>query len=117
MTKTSSQKEFFLSEDEIAPIYMGYGGCLATDKIVCEGMKVGYMFRESPITPLDSGWRFFSGDEDKNYMNNNLKHGVYDLNTIVNYDPDIMELLSANIGSKFERNCSGVFEKIPFELR
>ena len=50
-------------------------------------------------------------------MNNNLNHGVYDLNTIVNYDPDIMELLSANIGSKFERNSSGVFEKIPFELR
>ena len=52
----------------------------------------------------DSGWRFFAGDEDQEYMNNPNNHGVYDVNTIVNYDPDILPYLDSAFGAAYERD-------------
>ena len=44
-------------------------GCLVSDKITKEGWKIGYMKREEPNDNYpDSGWRFYKGDEDENYM-------------------------------------------------
>ena len=97
------RKRFKLKRHEIAPVALGRGGCLSTDRIVVDGKPVGYMYREAPHNELDSGWRFFAGDEDPSYMANNLRHGVYDVNTIVNYDPDILPFLDAVVGSRFER--------------
>lgn len=105
-------KTFFLRADEIAPIIAGRGGCLATDRIVVDGCKVGYMYRSQPIEPLDSGWRFFAGDEDEEYMRNNENHGVYDLNTIVNYDPDILNYIDFPVGFKFERAGDNEFRVV-----
>ncbi|HTD06015.1 DUF2185 domain-containing protein [Undibacterium sp.] len=103
------KKKFLLSAHEIAPIALGLGGCLATDKIVVDGNLVGYMTRDSPINAQDSGWRFFAGDEDQEYMSRNENHGVYDVNTIVNYDPSILPFIDAEIGSRFERDEDGDF--------
>jgi hypothetical protein len=102
-------KIYKLKAHEIAPIALGIGGCLATDRIVVDGSKVGYMYRENPSNKQDSGWRFFAGDEDANYMRNNDRHGVYDVNTIANYDPDILPLLKSDFGSRFERDALGNF--------
>jgi len=96
-------KIFNLKPEQIAPIALGRGGCLSTDRIVVDGKPVGYMYREESLNELDSGWRFFAGDEDDGYMSNSLRHGVYDVNTIVNYDPDILPFLDAAVGSRFER--------------
>ena len=98
------QKKFRLSPTQIAPIALGLGGCLATDRILVDGLPVGYMYREHPANPQDSGWRFFAGDEDNAYMGNNANHGVYDVNTIVNYCPDILPFMEAKAGSAFERD-------------
>ncbi len=102
-------KIYKLKPHEIAPLVFGFGGCLATDRIVVDGARVSYMYREIPHNEQDSGWRFFAGDEDASYMNNNDRHGVYDVNTIANYDPDILPLLSADFGSRFERDELGGF--------
>jgi hypothetical protein len=45
-------------------------------------------------------------------MQNNDNHGVYDLNTLVNYDPDIIEYIDAEIGSRFERDSDVSFRKL-----
>jgi hypothetical protein len=97
-------KKFRLRPDEIAPIAFGLGGCLATDRIVVDGRPVGYMRRERPINPDDSGWRFFAGDETPEYMAVNTHHGVYDVNTIANYDAAILPFIDSEIGSEFERD-------------
>lgn len=102
-------KKYGLSADQIAPIIPGMGGCLATDRIVVDGARVGYMYRTSPINDQDSGWCFFAGDEDEVYMAKNENHGVYEVNTIVNYDPDILPFIDAEVGSRFERDSSGDF--------
>lgn len=65
------------------------------------------MYREAPKNGQDSGWRFFAGDENDAYMADLSKHGIYDVNTIANYDPDVVRYLDAPIGAEFERNKSG----------
>lgn len=91
---------------------MGY--CLATDRILVDGLKVGYMYRENPDDASDSGWRFFSGDEDEAYLDNPDNIGLYELNTIAHYDNDIIPHLQADYNSSFVRNEENQFEEEPF---
>lgn len=87
-------------------------GCVVSDKITKEGYKVGYMLREEPTEGNpDSGWRFMAGNEDDEYMDNPDNHHVFALNTICNYDSDIIPYLHAKIGSAFIRVDESHFEK------
>lgn len=101
------EKRFRLSPTQIEPLAVGLGGCLATDRIVVDGRPVGYMYRDHPINPQDSGWRFFARDEDNAYMRNNENHGVYDVNTIANYCNDILPFIDSEEGSAYERDDDG----------
>ncbi|MCI6265996.1 MAG: DUF2185 domain-containing protein [Erysipelotrichaceae bacterium] len=86
-------------------------GCMVSDKITKEGWKVGYMYSEEPMdSNPDSGWRFFKGDEDEEYMNNPNNFHIFALNTICNYDRDIIPYLHSKIGSEFIRISSNEFE-------
>lgn len=97
-------KIFKLKPNQIAPVALGRGGCLSTDRIVVDGAPIAYMYREAPTNEQDSGWRFFAGDEDAAYMADLQRHGIYDVNTIVNYDPDILPFLDAPAGCRYERD-------------
>jgi hypothetical protein len=96
-------KNFKLKSTDIVRLISPMGGASATDKIVVDGMTIGYMHRENPINEMDSGWRFFSGMEDQDYIDNNHNTGIYDVNTIANYDPAIIQYLDMPIGSELER--------------
>ena len=96
-------KNFKLSKDQIKPLAVGYGGCIATDRITVDGLPVRFMYREAPDNRVDSGWRFMSGFEGAAYMDDAANHGAYDINTIANYDPSIIPFLDAPEGSVFER--------------
>jgi hypothetical protein len=98
-----SKKPFRLKAEEIVPLAEGHGACIATDMITCEGRKVAFMYRAEPDREIDSGWRFMSGYESDEYMDNPDNHAVYDVNTIANYDPDIIPFLDFPVGSSFER--------------
>jgi hypothetical protein len=101
-----------IAEDKIVPIAPGLGGCLATDRIVVDGRPVGYMYRQKPLNAEDSGWQFFAGDEDEPYLAQIEHHDVYDVNTIINYDPSILPFLDAAIGSAYERDSDGLFMQL-----
>jgi hypothetical protein len=107
---------FKLSAGEIRPLATRRGGCFATDHITVDGLKVGYMYREGPDDELDSGWRFFSGQESQDYVDDADNSAMYDVNTIANYDPEIIPLLDAPVGAAFERGPSGAFVKVPFQV-
>lgn len=110
---TKLQKNFLLRADQIKPLAEGRGGCYASDMITVGGYKVGYMYREEPDLDVDSGWRFMSGHESQEYVDNPANLAMYDVNTIANYDPDIIPLLGAPFGSAFERvDGSGPFVAI-----
>ena len=85
-------------------------GCIVSDRITRDGMKVGYMWRVEPAEGYpDSGWRFSAGDEDETYMNDPTKHAVFALNTLCNYDPSVIPYLHAPVGSGWARTDSGAF--------
>jgi hypothetical protein len=109
-------KHFKIPANDIKPLVQGHGACFATDMITVEGRKVGYMYREQPDFDQDSGWRFFSGKESPEYLDDPAHTAIYEVNTIANYDAAIIPLLDAPIGSAFERR--GLFRKlvaVPFE--
>jgi hypothetical protein len=62
------------------------------------------MYREEPDNKSDSGWRFFAGDETDDYTEDPDHIGIYDVNTIANYDPAITPHLDAPAGSAFGRS-------------
>jgi len=97
------KKKFRLASYEIRPLAPGKGGCIATDMITVDGLKVALMYREQPDNDVDSGWRFLSGRESQSYLDEPSHSEVYDVNTIANYDPDVIPFLDAPIGSAFER--------------
>ncbi len=115
-----AKKTFAFRADQIKPLAKNRGGCLATDMITVEGRKVGYMYREEPRNQQDSGWIFTAGQESQAYMDDAANHGIYDVNTIANYDPDIIAFLDAPAGTAFEREGpSGPFAQVggePWEL-
>ena len=109
-----SEKRFRIKGSDIRRLVPSMGGCLATDMIVVEGRLVGYMYREAPDNDLDSGWRFFAGIETPEYFEDLSHTAVYDVNTVVNYDPSVIPYLEAPIGSAFERLPDGAaFERAP----
>ena len=86
-------------------------GCLASDRITKDGFKVGYMYREEPDEGKpDSGWRFMAGNEDDEYINNPDNCHIFAINTICNYDPDIIPYINSEIGSAFIRINEKEFE-------
>ena len=79
------------------------GYALAPNLLVDNKLKVRFMYREEPDDASDSGWRFFSGDESYEYVNNPKNIGLYSIETITQIDPDIIPLLNNDIGTAFER--------------
>ena len=108
------KKAYKIEDKDIRPLlknWIGADGCLVTDKIMVDGCKVGYMYRDNPINAFDSGWRFFEGNESSGYINNPENLSAPKLNTLCNYDPDVLPFLKEAEGSAFKRNAAGFFEK------
>jgi len=104
-----NKKIFKISADQLEELISDAGACIATDKITVEGMPVGFMYREEQMDALDNGWRFFSGTEDQEYVDNPDNSGIYNTNTIANYDPAIIPYLDLPEGTELERNDGGTF--------
>lgn len=102
-SKATASKNFKLAAAEIKPLITGHGACLATDKITVDGEPIDYMYREQPINDVDSGWRFFSGTETQEYIDDPNHLAFYQINTIANYDSAIIAYLHLPIGVALER--------------
>lgn len=99
----ATNKRFKLTAEEIIQLIEPMGGCIATDKITVNGELIDYMVRENPINDIDSGWQFFSGTEDQDYIDNPDNSAIFDVNTIANYDRAIIPYLNLPVGSQLER--------------
>lgn len=97
----------YLSAEELRPLTDDARLCYASGVIIREGRLCGYMLREPPAFPADSGWRFFAGGENAGELGDESS-GFYPLNTLCNYDPDILGLLEAPAGSAYVRTEKGL---------
>ena len=102
-----NRKKYYLKSEDIKPLIESNEWALATDKIMVEGCKVGYMCKDEKSREGDSGWIFYEGTESEEYLNDTKNIGVYSLNTIANYDPDIIPLLSSPADKRFYRDRNG----------
>ncbi|CUX55466.1 hypothetical protein BN3590_02148 [Clostridium sp. C105KSO15] len=109
--KLPKQKDFFLESEKIKPLIESDLFCIATDRIMVDGCKVGYMMRQEPQEnePQDSGWVFYEGTEDEAYMDDSSHMGIYSLNTVANYDSDIIPHLKVSVGIALFRGADGKF--------
>lgn len=112
---TIPPKQFVKSGDEILHLlhdWEGPDGCIASDRILVDGCRVGYMYREEPEQEWDSGWRFLAGDETVEYANDPANAGIYKLNTLCNYDPEIQPFLNDEYGCAYARKEDNLLHKI-----
>ena len=109
-------KAFAIAEHDLKPLINNDSGCFATDMITVDNYPVRYMYREEAEFEHDSGWRFMSGYESDEYLDNPDNHGIYQINTIANYDPSIIPFLESPPGSAFTKPSeTELFEEIPLE--
>jgi hypothetical protein len=106
-------KTYRLDPESVVAVAVGYGSCIASDRITVDGAAVGYCYREEPDDEVDSGWRFFAGTETQAYADDADNFALYDVNTIANLDRAIVSVLEAPVGSAFERNASGELVNVP----
>ena len=64
-----------------------------------DGLAVGFLYREAPGFPNDSGWRFFSGAEDDAYTDNPDHFQILPLNEVLEGNPEIAPLMSETQGA------------------
>ena len=87
-------------------------GCFVTDRVSIDQDAICYMVREEPSKDNpDSGWRIFAGDETQEYIDDIEHTQVFALNTVCNYDPEIIPFLDEPIGTVIVRNREEKLEK------
>ncbi len=101
------KKKFKIPPEDLKTIVPNRGLCIAPDTILVDGMSVGLVYRVMPSSYYDSGWRFFAGTEDSIYLADSYYNGVYDLNTVVNYCPEVLPLLDSPPYTAFRRDERG----------
>jgi len=107
----SPERRCRLRRHQLRPLLTGWegpAGCLATDRIVVDGARVGYCYREPPCGDWDSGWRFTAGDESDEYMRSPGHSDIYTLNCLANYDRDILPILRTPAPCAFARGEGGL---------
>lgn len=76
---------------------------LVSRRVAGEGHPVCWLYREEAIDEVDSGWRVFAGDEDRDYLDEEDNSEVLPLRDLVDRDSALEEVLRAPLFSAFER--------------
>ena len=105
-----------MSEPNLVNKY--YDRCFVTNKVLYDNAPINYIYREEPMEKdeerdyVDTGWRILSGDESDEYMDDSENISLVSLGAVLSKDDSFIELLESDIGTNFERNENGIFEKI-----
>lgn len=78
--------------------------CIVSNRILAEGRKVGYLWREAPRNPADSGWTFLAGDESDAYCDKAENFACVALTEVLSRDGSVAPLLDAPVGTAYERD-------------
>jgi hypothetical protein len=98
-----NDKVFAVPKERMRQLLPPLGGCLASDRITVDGKPVGYMYRETGDDDGDNGWRYFSGDETEAYSGESSNFSTCAVNTMANYDPDIIPHVGTPAPCAFEK--------------
>ena len=79
-------------------------------KIIEEGWKVGYMYRDEATNESDSGWSFMAGNEDDEFLNDYKNCLLVHVRDVYHLDPDIWNYIDSPVGTELIRISSNEFE-------
>jgi hypothetical protein len=97
-------------KDPVPPITEKYiKRCFVTNNILNEGQPVGYLYREEPDYDVDSGWRFTTGTETDEYMENADNSSYVSLGAVLREDDSFVSLLEREPGVAFVKDENGNF--------
>lgn len=77
--------------------------CFATRDLMERTYKVGFMYREVGDDEKDSGWRFFSGTESQEYVDNPDNLIYCTLDDVVKVDEFVARFLNNPVNTAYER--------------
>ena len=90
-----------------------FGYVFATKMLVENKLPVLFMYREKSSNG-DSGWRFFCGQEEQEYVDDPNNIAIYDVETIIKIDDTILPYLDSACGVAYEREDGySLFKKVP----
>lgn len=75
--------------------------CFVTNRILKDGARVGYLYREVPDNERDSGWRFTANDESDEYMEDSSNSAFVSIGAVLSKDDSFIHLLDSPEGSSF----------------
>jgi len=82
---------------------MKIGYVIISNRVMIDGLKVAYLYRESPDNERDSGWRVFGGDEDQDYADDASNFAFYNASTLLGFEPQLEAVLAAPAPVAYER--------------
>lgn len=99
---------------EDSPVDRYIKRCFVSHRVLYDGEKVGYLYREEPLHDDDSGWRITAGSESEEYMDDAGNVSYVSLGAVLNLDDGIIGLLDSPPGAEFGFDpASGKF--VPIE--
>jgi hypothetical protein len=78
--------------------------CFVTQRVLRDGARVGYLYREAPDDDKDSGWRFSAGDESDEYMDTADNIAYVSIGAVLTRDDSFIHLLDSPSGCAFARD-------------
>lgn len=93
---------------EVISSWSGPLFCYASDLVADQGYRIGFLGR-AEVEKDDEGWEsgfyFFTGDEEDTYGESNEDHmGYYDIRDICKLEPEIIQFLDLECGKHFRRD-------------
>ncbi len=82
-------KDFIIDPEQIKDLIKPMGYSIVSNIISQNGEPVGFMYREEPFDEEDSGWRFLSGTETEDYLDEDTNSKAISVNAVANHDPSI----------------------------
>ena len=98
------KENVLLKLSDIKKLIPESSGCVVSNMVCLDGEAVSFMYKEYPDDFMDSGWRFLTGDESDDYLEDPANSGIYDLNTVANFDTSIIPYLDLPVGAALIRN-------------
>lgn len=87
--------------------------CLVTRRVLEDGHRVGYLYRQQPDQEDDSGWRITVGDETQEYMADSKNCAYVSLGEVLSVDDSFRDLLGSASPCAYAREKStGEFEPV-----
>lgn len=105
-----------ISEPNLVDKYINR--CLVNNQILYDGEMINYIYREEALEIddegdfVDTGWRIMTGKETEEYADNPDNFSFVTMGAVLSIDDSFIDILEAAIGSSYERNEDGIFEKV-----